>query len=116
MDPDHSVETLQIQGQVACAVFDGSIRVADIELGRQICQLNSQCGRVWSVRELSPGVVMSAADDGVVRVWDLRSRERKPIMALAKQPGRVSGLLRLGDNTVISSPALTGPPSNTVPA
>lgn len=85
---------------LANALFDGSVRVADIAAQKQTLRFQGHQGRVWSAINLRPQVLASSADDGTIKLWDVR--QTKPVRTIGKQPGRVSSLLRLSANLLIS--------------
>ncbi|MCE5294004.1 MAG: hypothetical protein LLF94_05265, partial [Chlamydiales bacterium] len=83
-----------------CALFDGSVRVVDIESRQVTRTYQEHKGRVWSVVEVTPSVLATGADDKCIKLWDLRLK--KSVLTLSKNPGRVSALLKLDDTQLIS--------------
>lgn len=83
-----------------CALFDGSVRVVNLTAKTVETTYSEHTGRVWSVIELQPNLIASSADDHTIKLWDLR--QKKSVVTLAKNPGRVSSLLKLNDTQFIS--------------
>ncbi len=85
---------------LACALFDGSVRVTNLEARTVVNTYNEHKNRVWSVIELTPQLIASSADDRTIKLWDLR--QKKSIVTLTGSPGRVSALLKIDDHQFIS--------------
>lgn len=83
------------------SVFDGSIRVHDVDAIQEIWRSVEHKGRTWAVENINPSVFASCGDDKTVRFWDLR--QPSSVLILQDFPGRVSGLLSLGDGCLITA-------------
>lgn len=89
------------------AVFDGSIRVRDVAERQEIIRYQEHIGRTWAVANISLAVIASCADDATVKFWDLR--RPRSIFTLAEFPGRVSCLLSLGEQKLITASCPNNP-------
>lgn len=85
---------------VAGTVFDGSLRLIDLPSQRETRIYQEHVGRVWSVVNLQEHVLATSADDATIKIWDIRMSDA--VHTLGGNPGRVSSLLRLHANTLIS--------------
>lgn len=85
---------------VAAALFDGSVKIIDIDSSKLIRDYQEHQGRVWSVLDLYPHVFASSADDRTIKIWD--ARQVKSSLTLKGNPGRVSSLAKLSDHVFIS--------------
>jgi len=88
------------QNQMACALFDGSVRVVDINARKETHFFQEHQRRVWSVVELAPNTIVSSADDKTIKLWDLR--QQKSQITIGNNPGRVSSLLKISPEQFIS--------------
>lgn len=95
-----SIVKLHNQTKLACAVFDGSLRLVDITTQQTLQKFNEHKGRVWSVVKLEEDLIASSADDRSIKIWDLRILDS--IRTVVAGAGRVSSLLVLNENTLIS--------------
>jgi WD40 repeat protein len=86
---------------LALALFGGSVKLVDIVAQRLLCDYREHVGRVWSVTNLHPQVFASSADDRTIKIWDVRE-PKKSIFTIGGNPGRVSVLLRLSEQILIS--------------
>lgn len=89
------------------AVFDGSIRVRDVVERQEIIRYQEHVGRTWAVANIAPAVIASCADDAMVKFWDLR--RQRSILTLADFPGRVSCLLSLDEQKLITASCPNNP-------
>jgi WD40 repeat protein len=67
---------------------------------REVKSFTEHQGRVWSVINLKDTLFASSADDKTIKIWD--SRKEHSIFTLKGNPGRVSSMLRIDENTFIS--------------
>jgi WD40 repeat protein len=106
-----SITKLTSQNSLACAVFDGTVRVVDISEAKTQCHFDEHKGRVWSVLEIDHNILVSSADDSLIKIWDLRGKNS--IHSIKGGNGRVSTLLRLGDNILLSGSCPDNPYAST---
>lgn len=85
---------------VALALFDGSVKIIDMDRSILIRDYREHWGRVWSVLDLFSHVFASSADDKTIKIWD--ARQEKSCWTLGGNPGRVSSLAKLSDYVFIS--------------
>ncbi len=92
---------------LACALFDTSVRVVNIETQKVVQTYREHNprnifgkDRVWSVIDLQPNILASSADDATIKIWDLRAKQS--VATLGGNPGRVSSLLKINDQQFIS--------------
>ncbi len=85
---------------VASALFDGSVKVIDIDRSTVVRDYQEHKRRVWSVLDLQPHVFASSADDRTIKIWDVR--QEKSGLTLGGNPGRVSSLAKLSEHVFIS--------------
>jgi len=86
------------------AFFNGSVKVYDVACQKLVWQAQEHKDRVWTVENISPSVCASCADDGLIKLWDLRT-SKKSILSITdnqKYKARVSVLLKIGDNKFVS--------------
>lgn len=96
-----SITTLDAdQNQVVSALFDGSIKVVDINAQKVFKDYKEHIGRVWSVVKINDNNFASSADDKVIKIWDIR--QPKAVFSSEKSNGRVSCLMLLSDDILVS--------------
>ncbi len=88
------------QELLASALFDGSVRLIDLNQQTVIKRYDEHEGRVWSVINLKENVIGSSADDGTIKLYDIRTASS--VATIAGEVGRVSSLLSLSPETFIS--------------
>ncbi len=85
---------------LSAACFDGTARVFDIERQSLVSEFgdSNRKLRYWQTMELAPGLVVSCADDGFMKLWDLRTaggkRHCKAVGVSPLHSGRVSCMLK----------------------
>jgi WD40 repeat protein len=77
--------------RVAGSCFDGTVRIFDLESLCVMAQLKGHGHRCWQSVEYSPNALVTCADDGLLRLWDLRASK---VQGKVAHEGRVSCLLR----------------------
>ncbi len=87
--------------EFALAKFDGKVDLVDVETCSLINRFSGHSGRVWTVERIAPKVITSGADDGKLIIWDIRAKG--PMRTLDLKNGRVSNLLSLNQNLLVSS-------------
>ena len=75
---------------VAGACFDGTVRIFDIESLSVMAELKGHGHRCWQSVEYSSNALLTCADDGMLRLWDLRVSN---VQGKVAHEGRVSCLL-----------------------
>lgn len=97
-----SVAPLQInQKHVALSLFDGSIRIRDLHTLKEIKAYQEHIGRTWAIANIANQFFASSGEDGLIKIWDLRVPHS--VLTLADNNGRISCLLPINDNTLIST-------------
>jgi WD40 repeat protein/GNAT superfamily N-acetyltransferase len=89
------------------AVFDGSVRVIDLNTSKQSHHWQEHRERVWVIENITPHIFASCADDRLIKFWDLR--EKNSIKTIGGHPGRVSAILRLEDTLLVAGTCHTNP-------
>lgn len=86
------------------SIFGGFVKVLDTETNRIVFSNQGHRGRVWMCENLAPFQFASCADDGFIKLWDLR--QKQCLCAVKDHPkisSRVSVLLKLKENELISA-------------
>lgn len=96
-----SITTVNNRTQIACAVFDGSVRIVDIASRTTVTRYQEHEKRVWKVVKLEENILASCADDQTIKLWDIR--EPQSIVTVVGGAGRVSNLLVLSPTTLFST-------------
>ena len=86
---------------LASALFDGSVKIIDLDKQQIHASFEEHKGRVWAVENLSRDLLASSADDRSIKIWDLRAKNSSH--TLNNHPGRVSSILRTADYTLLSA-------------
>jgi WD40 repeat protein len=86
------------------AVFDGSVRVVDLEKRKTTFHGTEHKNRVWTIENTNPACFASCADDGYIKLWDIRIPPKSTftIRDNEKEKARVSVLLQLDNNQLVS--------------
>jgi WD40 repeat protein len=90
----------QDQKAIAAALFDGSVKIVDVNMQKQTINYTEHQGRVWNVIHVGDGLIASGADDKTIKIWDIR--QKKSACTLSGNSGRVSALLRTSQYEFIS--------------
>lgn len=86
------------------SIFGGYVEVFNLERKVTIFSSNEHSKRVWMCENVTPSVIASCADDGLIKLWDLRqAKSIKTVKDNQNMSARVSVLLKINDNTLISS-------------
>ena len=85
------------RAQLALAFFGGITRVIDVEHnGHALHEGREHQKRVWKTLPIDASSFMSCADDGLIKVWDVR--QASSVRTYNGHPGRVSGLALLNNS------------------
>lgn len=92
------------KGMYGLAVFDGSIRVVELETKKTVFEGYEHKNRVWTVENTQPSCFASCADDGLIKLWDIRQAPKSIVTVTdnEKDKSRVSVLLQIADNQLLS--------------
>jgi WD40 repeat protein len=86
-----SLDYMRDNHEISVGRFDESIVTFQVD---QVAapQIRSRChqGRIWEVKYLTPNEILSAGEDGFIRLWDLRMKGTKAQGELDGHAGRVS--------------------------
>ncbi len=85
---------------LASALFDGTVKIVDLNQQLVVMNFHEHQGRVWSVINIQNDLIASSADDRTIKLWDIR--QNRSIQTLSDNPGRVSSLLRISNTQFIS--------------
>ncbi len=85
---------------VGTALFDGSVRLLDLQSKTIVRVFQEHQKRVWAIENIAPQIFASCADDATIKLWDVR--QPKSIVTIGGNPGRVSSVMRLNSNTLVS--------------
>lgn len=90
----------QDQKKLATVDFQGALSVVDMTSQKCLLKYQEHVGRVWNVIEAPENLLATCADDRSIKLWDVRCQ--KSVCTLSKNPGRVSALLKIADDTLLS--------------
>ncbi|MBS0648793.1 MAG: hypothetical protein JSS10_06185 [Verrucomicrobia bacterium] len=92
-------------GKYGVAVFDGSVRIYDLTVKKEIFKGQEHINRVWTVENIAPHCFASCGDDGFVKLWDLRLTPKSTVSLKGNiyEKSRVSVLLRINDNQLMGA-------------
>ena len=86
---------------LALSLFDGSIRIRDLSTSKEIQAYEEHIGRTWAIVNIANSYFASCGDDGKIKIWD--PRESKRVLTLSDLNGRISCLLPINENALIST-------------
>jgi WD40 repeat protein len=95
-----TIEFLKDQ-QLALALFSGHVKVLDAQSSVVIASYREHEGRVWTICKITSDLFASGADDGYLKIWDIR--QPKSSHSLGKHSGRVSCTLLQNENTILAA-------------
>ncbi len=86
------------------AVFDGSVKIMDVETGKLVFDRTEHDKRVWTIENTQKNCFASCGDDGTIKLWDIRQKTKsiRSVVDNHKEKARVSVLHRHGDQHLIS--------------
>jgi WD40 repeat protein len=86
------------------SIFNGSIQVFDVEKKTVVMEAKEHENRVWTIENTLPHSFASCADDGQIKLWDMRTPARSVTTWKDNEQcsARVSVLLLVDPNTLIS--------------
>ena len=89
------------QNHLIMSLFSGHIKSLDLETAAIVKSYKEHVGRAWTVCPLSSNVVATGADDGLLKLWDLR--EKASVATRGPHSGRVSVTLKRGEASVLAA-------------
>ena len=90
------------RAQLALAFFGGITRVIDIEhAGHVLHEGREHQQRVWKSLPIDASSFISCADDGLIKVWDVR--QATSVRTYTGHPGRVSALALLDNSMFVAA-------------
>lgn len=97
-----SIEPMKDAGviKVALSFFGGEVQVFDLETKTPVFQGIEHKKRVWQAVPYTTNSFLSCADDGLIKIWDVR--EAASIQTIKGHPGRVSALCFLEDTVFVA--------------
>ena len=87
--------------RLTMAFFGGKVALLDMTTKTVIATHNEHIGRVWSVQNIREHCFASGADDSLIKIWD--ERVSHSVGTISGNPGRVSCLLQLQENSLVSA-------------
>jgi WD40 repeat protein len=86
--------------RIAVGSFLGSIRVVDLTQKKIAATHQVSREKIWSITSLSESAIASGGEEGVVRLWDIRSSQKPH--EWPKLKGSVSALLKFDDHLLVA--------------
>ncbi len=96
--------------QVAVGSFQGQVQVVDLPQSKVVFSAKQHQGRIWALAPLGSHSFASGGDDGIVRLWDIRSQASSHSLPQGKDS--VSALLRLNEHALIAGSCPVDPIRN----
>jgi WD40 repeat protein len=92
------------QSHFGLSVFDGYVRVFDVQAQKTVWDAQEHQARVWTIENITNNLFASCADDGYIKLWDARQQKKSVISVKDndKIASRVSVLLKTGDFQFLS--------------
>jgi len=84
----------------ALGVFDGSVKVMDIQTKGIIKEWNEHEKRVWSVQTITENLFASSGEDKTIRFYDIRQSDSVHI--IRDHVGQVTSMLTLDENILLA--------------
>lgn len=85
-----------LKGRIGAAVFDGSVRLLDIETCQKVRTWQCHEGKALAIINCRDSVLASAGEDRCVKVWDVRNA--KSVQTIQNDIGPVTKLLNVSEN------------------
>lgn len=86
---------------LATAVFGGMVDLIDLTTQARIQRFHAHQKRVWAIENIRQDVIASCSDDRTIQLYDVR--KGSPFYSFVAGEGRVSNLLRVDENSLISA-------------
>jgi WD40 repeat protein len=90
--------------QFGLSIFNGTISVLDIQAKKYVFRAQEHQNRVWMIENLRPSCFASCADDGLIKIWDLRAQAKSTatLQDNLEESARVSVLSSLAEYQFVS--------------
>ncbi len=85
----------------AVASFDSTVKILDIPSKKIVQNWQEHKGRVWKLEKFSEQLFASSAEDGCVKLWDVRETKRSA-HTIDVSYGQVTSMLALNDYTLLT--------------
>ncbi len=82
------------------ALFDGSVKVLDIEQQRIVKTWQEHRKRVWAIENISENTFASCGEDRTIKLWDQRADAS--VLTIGGHIGQVTTMLNLEENVLIA--------------
>ncbi len=97
----HALAILDEDLHLAAGCKDGTVRIISFERGETVQSFPAHLGYVRAVERISNDRILTAGDDGALRIWDWRSGDD-----ITEMTGHLGGILSLGisaDGTLVAT-------------
>lgn len=90
--------------QFGLSIFNGWIAVYNLETKKMVMSAREHTKRVWTIEPVGRSCFASCADDGLIKLWDIRVSKNSfaTMQDRPEEPSRVSVLLSPNEHTLIS--------------
>lgn len=87
--------------QFAVASFDSTVKILDLPTRTIVQTWQEHQGRVWKLEKFTDQIFASSAEDGTVKLWDVRVT-KKSARTINVANGQVTAMLALDDHTLLT--------------
>lgn len=87
--------------QFAVASFDSTVKILDITTKKIVQNWQEHKGRVWKLEKVSDHLFASSAEDGTVKLWDIRETQ-KSAHTINVAHGQVTSMLALNEHILLT--------------